>query len=395
MRLAHFLLVVSTAVWLGSSALAADRNWFGTSSSTGRSHSVGTPTTRPRPTPVASPAPSVRPIATGKPTAPAAPVHSAWMTSLDDAKRAAASSKRPILVDFAGSDWCAWCKRLDEEVFKQQEFLDWAAKKVVLCVLDFPRDPKKVTEQQRAKNQEAAELYSVRGYPTVLLLESDGTLIGRTGYRQGGARAYIQHLDEVLTNCQGWQRRLADLEVKKGPERVALAAHLFKHCAEVLGDDVVRVAAVLFTDDPKDTSDMRSDGALILAGIDHPLAKQAEAHLAAIAANDKKKRYGFLLFTRTTEEFRQLLATAGRNKGSELSSPEVKEQAVKLYKQLKAAKTYVPNQEMAANIYMRMAVALACGGKRETALKSLAKAGKLGVPEPMLTGYRRFIEDVR
>jgi len=318
-----------------------------------------------------------------------------WMTSLDDATKAAASSKRPILVDFSGSDWCGWCMRLDEEVFSKPAFLEWAATKVVLCIVDFPRDPKKMTEDQRKKNQVIAEKYGVRGYPTVLVLESDGSLITRTGYRQGGPEAYVKHLDEQLANCRGWQRRLAGLASKKGPERIADAAHLFTHSAEALGDDIVKVATILFTDDERNTSGLRSDAALIIAGIPHPQAKEAEAHLAAIAANDPKKRYGFLLFTRSTEEFRQLLATAGSNKGSELSSPEVKKQAIKLYKQLKVAKSYVPNQEIAANIYMRMAVALACGGKRDTAMKALKKAGKLGVPEPMLTGYRRFIEDIR
>jgi hypothetical protein len=38
----------------------------------------------------------------------------------------------------------------------------------------------------------------VKGFPTVLLLEADGKELARTGYKPGGAEAYVKHLRELL-----------------------------------------------------------------------------------------------------------------------------------------------------------------------------------------------------
>ncbi len=66
--------------------------------------------------------------------APAAP----WLTDLRIAKERARQEKKAILLNFTGSDWCGWCKKLDAEVFSQKEFKDYAAKHLVLVEVDFP-----------------------------------------------------------------------------------------------------------------------------------------------------------------------------------------------------------------------------------------------------------------
>ena len=47
-----------------------------------------------------------------------------WLTNFEEAKKLAAEKKRPILLDFTGSDWCIWCKRLKAEVFTEKAFQD-------------------------------------------------------------------------------------------------------------------------------------------------------------------------------------------------------------------------------------------------------------------------------
>ena len=42
-----------------------------------------------------------------------------WTTSYDEAVKTAGEKDLFILVDFTGSDWCGWCKRLKAEVFDQ------------------------------------------------------------------------------------------------------------------------------------------------------------------------------------------------------------------------------------------------------------------------------------
>ena len=44
-------------------------------------------------------------------------VDDAWLTDFDQAKQQAAASGKYILINFTGSDWCGWGKRLDQEVF--------------------------------------------------------------------------------------------------------------------------------------------------------------------------------------------------------------------------------------------------------------------------------------
>ncbi len=122
-----------------------------------------------------------------------------WLTDFEKAKQTAAELKRPILLDFTGSDWCGWCIKLDEEVFSQQEFKDFAKDNLVLFMADFPRN-KQLPEAEKKQNEALMRQYKARGFPTILLLKADGEVIAQTGYRRGGAAAYVQHLQDLLKN---------------------------------------------------------------------------------------------------------------------------------------------------------------------------------------------------
>ncbi len=120
-----------------------------------------------------------------------------WEDDYDKAAAAAKVSGKPILLDFTGSDWCGWCIKLDREVFSKKEFKDYAKDNLVLMVADFPRQ-KKLSAKTVKQNEELAKKYGVRGYPTILILSPDGTVVGKTGYQPGGAEAYVKHLKELI-----------------------------------------------------------------------------------------------------------------------------------------------------------------------------------------------------
>lgn len=120
-----------------------------------------------------------------------------WLTDFEAAKKNAAEKKLPILVDFSGSDWCGWCIKLEKEVFSRKEFKRYAKDSLVLFLADFP-SRKKQSETVKKQNRALAEKYGVRGYPTVLLLDADGKVLARTGYRKGGAKGYVKHLKKLL-----------------------------------------------------------------------------------------------------------------------------------------------------------------------------------------------------
>ena len=78
-----------------------------------------------------------------------------WMTDFAAAQKLAKETKKPMLVDFTGSDWCPWCIRLDKEVFAQKAFRDYAAGNLILVKIDFPRGIQQ-SDAIKKHNQELA-----------------------------------------------------------------------------------------------------------------------------------------------------------------------------------------------------------------------------------------------
>jgi thioredoxin-related protein len=120
-----------------------------------------------------------------------------WETDFDAAKQRAKAEKKAMLLDFTGSDWCGWCIRLKKEVFDHEEFQEYAKKNLVLVELDFPRS-KELPEEEKEQNEALAAEYGIRGYPTIVLLNSRGREVARTGYQEGGPEKYVEHLEELL-----------------------------------------------------------------------------------------------------------------------------------------------------------------------------------------------------
>jgi thioredoxin-related protein len=120
-----------------------------------------------------------------------------WLTSVPDAKAKAEKEKKLVLLDFTGSDWCGWCKKLDAETFSKPAFTEYASKNLVLVEVDFPH-AKVLSEDQKAANKALKEKYEVSGFPTLVVMKPDGTVVWKqVGYMQGGPSAMIAKLDEA------------------------------------------------------------------------------------------------------------------------------------------------------------------------------------------------------
>jgi len=89
-----------------------------------------------------------------------------WYTDLKKANEVSKSTGKPIFALFTGSDWCIWCKRLEQNVFAKAEFVEWAKKNVVLLKLDFPRN-KPQSAELKAQNRDLQQQFKIEGYPTV------------------------------------------------------------------------------------------------------------------------------------------------------------------------------------------------------------------------------------
>ena len=115
-----------------------------------------------------------------------------YKKSLEQAKE----EKKMVLLDFTGSDWCPWCIRLDKEIFSTKEFKEYAKENLVLVELDFPQG-KTLPRNVQKQNAELQEEYAIQGYPTVIVLNSDGKAVGKLGYMAGGPAPFIAELNKL------------------------------------------------------------------------------------------------------------------------------------------------------------------------------------------------------
>ena len=120
-----------------------------------------------------------------------------WTEDVAAARAKAKETGKYILINFSGSDWCGWCKKLNKEVFLQDDFLNYASKNLILLNADFPKF-KKQHEKIKGQNETLLKTYGVRGFPTVIIVSPTGELAGQTGYRPGGAKKYAAHVQEII-----------------------------------------------------------------------------------------------------------------------------------------------------------------------------------------------------
>ena len=120
-----------------------------------------------------------------------------WLTSVPQAKTQAQAEKKLVLLDFTGSDWCGFCKKLDKETFSKPEFQSYAKDNLVLVEVDFPVN-KPQSAELKAANTALLQKYNVNGYPTIVVMKPDGTVVWtQEGYLEGGPAAMIAKLDEA------------------------------------------------------------------------------------------------------------------------------------------------------------------------------------------------------
>jgi thioredoxin-related protein len=129
--------------------------------------------------------------------APFARAEPSWLNDYKKAQQEARASNKFLLLDFTGSDWCGWCKKLDKEILSQSQFKNYARENLVLVEVDFPR-AKPQSLELRKQNQELAQQYQVAGFPTIVVLNGDGQKLWQyDGYFPDGAEAFIAQLEKL------------------------------------------------------------------------------------------------------------------------------------------------------------------------------------------------------
>jgi len=104
-----------------------------------------------------------------------------WHTDLAKAQAKAKAENKLVMLDFTGSDWCGWCIKLNKDVFSKPEFAEYAKTNLVLVEVDFPR-AKQMSEEQKKANAALGKKYQIKGYPTIIVLNKEGSKLGELGY---------------------------------------------------------------------------------------------------------------------------------------------------------------------------------------------------------------------
>lgn len=133
-----------------------------------------------------------------------------WMTDFAAAQKIAKEQCKPIFLFFTGSDWCAWCKKLEKEVLMTDAFSKELGSRLVFVKVDFPLHGK-IPDSLKEQNNVLKNKYNVRGFPTVVLINPNGERIAVTGYRAGGGQKYAEYLNNLIAEFESLQRSVAEI----------------------------------------------------------------------------------------------------------------------------------------------------------------------------------------
>ena len=128
-----------------------------------------------------------------------------WLRSYEEAVELSKQSGKPILADFTGSNWCGYCVKLKKEVFDTPQFKAWAAENVVLLELDYPR-PNRQADWIIQQNNMLRQRYEIDSYPSVLILNSSGSVIGSQGYMKGGPERWIAVANNTVNSSRALKK---------------------------------------------------------------------------------------------------------------------------------------------------------------------------------------------
>ncbi len=83
------------------------------------------------------------------------------------------SSGQIILLDFE-TEWCGWCKKLDQNTYTDTDVINFANKHIISMKVDA----------EKGAGIELAKKYNVTGYPTIVFINNNGEEIDRiVGYK--------------------------------------------------------------------------------------------------------------------------------------------------------------------------------------------------------------------
>jgi len=130
-----------------------------------------------------------------------------WLTDYSAAKTISAQQNRCLFIAFTSMDGGEWSARMDKEIFQTPDFVTYAKKNLVLLKVDIPAAG---TQPASASGRMLADLYNIRGFPTVVVINPLGQKLVDSKYMKGGPTAFLGELDPILRNDSARRAALKD-----------------------------------------------------------------------------------------------------------------------------------------------------------------------------------------
>lgn len=122
------------------------------------------------------------------------------LSNSEEAFRISAETRKPILLIFSGSDWCALCIRFEKKILSEDTFQEYAKEHLVILKADFPQR-KKISENLREQNDALAEQYNPTGlFPHLVLLRKDQSKLTTLVYNNQSPTEFISEINALLPN---------------------------------------------------------------------------------------------------------------------------------------------------------------------------------------------------
>lgn len=101
-----------------------------------------------------------------------------WHTDLQLGLKEAAKQNKKVLLFFSVPERCEVCNKLERNIFKSPEFIEFASENYVLVRIDFSYEAQELTKDQLEKNLLIVEKYNKDGFfPHVVLLNKEAKII--------------------------------------------------------------------------------------------------------------------------------------------------------------------------------------------------------------------------
>ena len=176
-----------------------------------------------------------------------------WISDFDAAKAKAAQENKAILADFTGSDWCGWCIRLRQSVLDTPAFEAYAKDKFVLAEIDVPQAPK-LSPEQMQKNRLLCEQYNIQGFPTILVMDAEGRVMGGFSGGKTSLQDVQAPLDKGLENI----RLAQQAATQQGDEKLQTLVKIYNNIPPSLKENAAYIRDAILALDPANAGGIKT-----------------------------------------------------------------------------------------------------------------------------------------